>query len=254
MMENRTWSQVGGPGFAAMPYLKSLAGRCAFYPDWNQTNHDQNSLTQYIGLTSGIDNPRTVHDCSPSITCSSTDDNIFRQVRQSGGTARSYVEGASQPCSAAGNAAKHIPALYYRGVYTDATGTHSDADNCATEIRPAQELDPNRLPTFAMITPTLCNDGHDCPNSTVDEWARVHIAAILAGNDYRTGTTAVFILWDESNPVPNLLIAPSARPGPSAGPASHTAALKTIEELLGLGVLTQGQLTTTPDLRASAGL
>jgi hypothetical protein len=252
VMENRTWSQVGGVGFGSMPYLASLAQDCAYYREWTQTNPEQSSLTQYIGLTSGVNNPRTVDDCSPSAACSSTDDNIFRQVRQSGGAARSYVEGASKPCSAAGNAAKHIPALYYRGMYQDSSGTHDDADFCVDEVRPASELDPNNLPTFAFITPTLCNDGHDCPNSTVDGWARVHIAAILAGDDYRAGTTAVFVLWDESAPVPNLLIAPSTQPGPRHGAGSHAAALETIEELLGLPVLAQGQLPAAPDLRPSA--
>jgi phosphatidylinositol-3-phosphatase len=252
MMENRTWNQVGGVGFGAMNYLASLAKRCAFYAKWTDTNPAQDSLTQYIGLTSGVDNPRTVNDCSPSGACSSSDNNIFRQVRESGGTARSYVEGASEPCSASGNAAKHIPALYYRGVYQDTTGTHNDADFCKTEVRPANELDPNNLPTFAILTPDLCHDGHDCLNSTVDDWARVRIGAILAGDGYRAGNTAVFVLWDESDPVPNLLIAPSAQAGPRDGAGSHAAALKTIEELLGLAVLAQGQLPAAPDLRASA--
>jgi hypothetical protein len=254
MMENRAWSQVGGAGFGSMPYLANLAKSCAFYAQWTNTNPHQSSLTQYIGLTSGVNNPHTVNDCSPSATCSSTDDNIFRQVRQSGGAARSYVEGAAAPCSAAGNSAKHVPALYYRGTYHDASGVHTDSEFCVTEVRPGRELDPNNLPAFAMVTPTLCNDGHDCPNSTVDDWARVHVGAILAGDDYAAGTTAVFVLWDESDPVPNLLIAPSAQPGPRAGAGSHAAALRTIEGLLGLPVLAQGQLPAASDLRATAPL
>src|SRR5262249_27762248 len=76
MMENRTWNQEGGPGFGSMPYLKSVAQRCAYYAQWTNTNPKQSSLTQYIGLTSGVNNPRTVNDCSPSPQCSSTDDNI----------------------------------------------------------------------------------------------------------------------------------------------------------------------------------
>jgi hypothetical protein len=254
MMENRSWNEVGGPGFGTMPYLQSLAQHCAFYTRWTQTNAGQSSLTQYIGLTSGVDNPLTVNDCSPSLSCSSEDDNIFRQVRHAGGIARSYVEGATQPCSADGNAAKHVPALYYHGTYSDASGTHSDSAFCTPEVRPLAELDPDHLPTFAMITPDLCNDGHDCPNVAVDSWARTHLGAILAGNDYRRGGTAVFVLWDESTPVPNLLIAPSAAPGPRPGSGSHAAALKTIEELLDLPVLTQGQLSSARALRGSTPL
>src|SRR5262249_36554113 len=179
---------------------------------------------------------------SPSARCSSRDDNIFRQVRVSGGTARTYVEGAQQPCSGAGNAAKHVPALYYRGTYQDATGTHGDPDFCAAEVRPATEFDPDNLPTFAMFVPTLCNDGHDCANAAVDEWARVHIRALLDGSDYRAGNTAVFVLWDERDPEPNLVLAPSAQPGPRSGAGSHVSALETIEQLLGVPVLQQGAL------------
>jgi hypothetical protein len=250
MLENRTWPRVGGPGFAAMPYLAGLAADCAFYADWTETNTAQSSLTQYIGLTSGVDNRRTVNDCSPSAACSSTDDNIFRQVREAGGTARSYVEGATAPCSTAGNAAKHIPELYYRGTYQDASGTHRDSDFCATEVRPGSELDPNRLPTFAMVAPTLCDDGHDCPNPTVDRWLRGFVQPILDGADYQAGRTAVLVLWDEDHPVPNLLIAPSALRGPRPGDGSHAAALATIEHMLGLPVLAGG----VTDLRATSGL
>jgi hypothetical protein len=254
MMENRTWSQEGGPGFGAMPYLAGLARHCAFYNQWTQTNPDQDSLTQYIGLTSGVDNPHTVNDCSPSASCSSTDNNIFRQVRESGGTARSYVEDATAPCSATGNAAKHIPALYYRGSYQDSSGTHLDSEFCTTEVLPLRELDPNNLPTFAMITPNLCDDGHNCSNDTVDGWASAHLAAILNGNDYAAGNTAVFVLWDENAPLPNLIVAPSARPGPRPGSGSHAAALKTFDELLGLPPLDQGQVPAASDLRATTPL
>jgi hypothetical protein len=254
MLENRTWSQVGGPGFGAMPYLAGLARSCAYYAQWDETNPDQDSLTQYIGLTSGVDNPHTVDDCDPSASCSSTDDNIFRQVRVAGGTARSYVEGATQPCSVGANAAKHIPALYYHGSYADASGSHNDADSCAVEVRPFSELDSDRLPTFAMITPDLCHDGHDCANAAVDRWLQGELGAILAGESYREGGTAVFVLWDEDRPVPNLLVAPSVQPGPRPGIGSHAAALKTIESMLGLPALAQGQIPAAANLRDTAPL
>jgi hypothetical protein len=254
MLENRTWSAVGGPGFGSMPYLDGLAVHCAYYSDWTETNTRQSSLTQYVGLTSGVDNPHTVNDCRPSASCSSTDDNIFRQVREAGGTARNFVEGPTSPCSAAGNAPKHIPALYYRGTYEDASGTHRDSDFCTDEVRPATELDPNHLPTFAMIAPTLCHDGHDCPNADVDQWLRSFVSPILDGADYRSGRTAVFVLWDEDHPVPNLLIAPGAQPGPRPGSGSHAAALATIERMLGLPLLPPVEIAGVSDLRASSGL
>ncbi len=255
--ENRTWSNVG-LGFSAttMPYMRSLASQCSYFSDWTETNTAQNSLTQYIGETSGVSNPNTVNDCSPSTSCRSTDDNVFRQVRQAGGRAINYVEGATTGCSASGNAAKHIPALYYFGTYTDGTGTHSDHDFCNAEVRPYTEFDVNNLPTFAFITPTLCNDGHDCGDATVDAWASTNVQRVLNSAAYAAGTTAVFFWWDEDHPVPNLTIAPTSHKGnlTQVGVASHAALLKTIEDMLGLPFMNQGQLPGATDLRSALGI
>ncbi len=251
--ENRTWTggrtPAVGMGFDAteMPYLHGLAAGCTYFSNWAETDGTQNSLNQYIGLTSGVSNDATVNDCTPSIACRSTDDNIFRQVRTSGGTARTFVDGATEPCSAGTNAAKHIPALYYQGGH--------DAAACRTEVRPMADLDPNALPTFAMIVPDLCNDGHDCPNTTVDSWARQELGPILAGADYRAGRTLVAIVYDEDQPVPNLLIAPTAHAGVIDDiTGTHAALLKTMEQALGLPVLRQGQLPTAISLRKPANL
>jgi PKD repeat protein len=247
MEENRRWSDVGGVGFGGMPYLHSLATQCSTYADWTETDTTQSSLTQYVGLTSGVDNPAVWNDCSPSLTCRSTDNNIFRQVRGSGGTARNFVEGATTGCSAAGNADRHIPDLYYYG--------GNDHDYCSTEVRPLTELDPNNLPTFAMIAPNLCDDGHDCPNSSVDAWDTTMINSLLAGADYQSGDTAIFVMYDEDYPDPNLLIAPTATSGVlSTAGAGHAAMLKTWEQMLGLPVMNQGQLPTAISLRPSANI
>jgi hypothetical protein len=243
--ENRMWSSVGGPGFGTtLPYLHGLGSQCSWFPDWTETDTGQNSLTQYTGQVTGARQAGTVNDCTPSASCSTTADNIFRQARGAGLTAINYVEGASQPCSAAGNAAKHIPALYLWG----------DADRaaCSTQVRPFSEFDPNALPNFAFITPTLCNDGHDCGNATVDAWARAHIQPVLDSRAYQSGDVAVFVWYDENQPVPNMWIAPTARPGPIAVPgAGYAGTLKAWEEVLGLPCLANA--CTAPDMRAASG-
>ncbi len=245
VLENRTFNHVGGPSFSALPYLASIAAQCTVYTDWTEINTKQNSLTQYIGLTSGVDNPTTVNDCSPSDQCHSTDDNIFRQVRDSGGSARTFVEGPSTGCSAKGNAVKHVPALYYFAP--------EDVAACETEVRPLSEFDVDQLPTFAMVVPDLCNDGHDCPNNVVDDWLRGLVGGVLNGANYRSGDTAVFVLYDEDHPVPNVLIAPTARAIQSAEPgAGHRAVLRTIEEMLGLPILPS--VVDAISLRPSSGV
>ena len=253
--ENRTWSDVGGRGFRALPYLSSLARQCSYLTGYSETNAEQDSLTQYIGATSGVDNPATVNDCEPSRKCRSTDDNIFRQVRTSGRHAVNYVEDARGPCSAGTNAVRHIPALYYYGTYQGRSGaTHNDHAFCRAEVRPYRELDPRHLPAFAFVTPNTRNDGHDSStrlgNARVDAWAHANIGRLLRSPAYRAGHVAVFVWYDEDQPVPNLVIAPTAKPGPVAiAGAGADSTLRTWEQMLGLPLL--GRAAIAPSQRAA---
>jgi hypothetical protein len=244
MLENRTWNQVGGLGFGAMPHLQNYARQCTYYLNWIETNPDEDSLTQYIGLTSGIDNPETVDNCPPSPTCQSTADNIFRQVRESGGITRSYVEGATSGCEGATHRA-NVPAMYYYG--------GKDHSYCTTEVRPLTEMNPDKLPTFAMITPSRCDNGHDCGLDIVDAWVKVELFRLINGESYRAGKTAIFVLYDEDRPAPNLIIAPTSHKGLLRKPiASHSEALHTFEEMLGLPFLPS--VKDVISLRPSANL
>ena len=143
--------------------------------------------------------------------------------------------------------------MYFYGTYTDGSGTHSDHDFCDNEVRPLSEFDVNHLPTFAMITPSLCNDGHDCLNASVDTWVAPRIQQILSSAAYASGTTAVMVVYDEDHPVPNLIIAPTAKRGvDSTTAAGHAAALKTWEEMLGLPIMPTPEVTAAPSLRGPA--
>jgi phosphatidylinositol-3-phosphatase len=227
-----------------MPYLRALASRCAWFADWTETNTAQNSLTQYVGQVTGANQSGTVNDCSPSQSCSTDADNIFRQARRAGLTAINYVEGATEPCSAVGNAAKHIPALYLWGA--------DDRAACSMQVRPFSEFDPNALPNFAFVTPTLCNDGHDCDNATVDAWASAHIQPVIDSSAYQAGDVAVFVWYDEDHPVPNLWIAPTARAGAiTTQGAGYAGTLAAWDSMLGLPCLANA--CTAPDLRAGTG-
>jgi phosphatidylinositol-3-phosphatase len=241
--ENRTWDEVG-PGFGpAMPYLHTLGTQCGWFPQWTETDREQNSLTQYVGQVTGARQATTVDDCKPSASCHTTADSLFRQVRVSGRDAVNYVEGATKPCSAEGNAAKHVPALYLWG--------GDDRAHCDQQVRPLTDLDPNRLPAFAWVTPDLCHDGHDCGNDVVDQWAREHIQPVLASPAYRAGKVAVFVWYDESSPVPNLWLAPAATAGPHPGVEADAAGtLKAWQSMLGVPCLADACSAT--DLRAPA--
>jgi len=225
-----------------MPYLHALGATCGYFSDWTEADTNQNSLTQYVGQVTGAPQPGTVNDCSPSSTCSTTADNIFRAARRAGLTAINYVEGATAGCSADGNAAKHVPALYLWGA--------DDRAHCRDQVRPLSEFNAASPPAFAFITPTLCNDGHDCSNAVVDQWAAAHIQPLLESRNYRAGNVAVFIWYDEDHPVPNLWIAPTARGGQQDMPgAGYAGTLKAWESMLGLPCTARA--CAAPDMRAA---
>ena len=241
--ENRTWSDVGLGFGTGMPYLHALGLHCSYFTDWTETDTSQNSLTQYTGQVTGARQAGTVDDCSPSASCSTQANNIFRQARNFGKKAINYVEGATAPCSEAGNAAKHIPDLYMWGA--------DDRAHCSGQVRPFSEFNPNQLPNFAFITPTLCNDGHDCSDATVDSWAKAHVQPVLNSTAYKQGKVAVFIWYDEDHPVPNMWITPTAHAGAlSTAGAGYAGTLKAWESMLGLPCLANA--CTAGPMRAAA--
>jgi hypothetical protein len=249
--ENKTWSSVGGTQFQSAPYLNSLAKQCRTFAAWTETDTGQNSASQYLGTTTGVKQAagtdgNVLNDCKPNPTsCRSLADNIFRQVRTSGGTARSYVEGATTGCSASGNAAKHVPAMYMMG--------GNDQSYCATEVRPFTEFSPAALPTFAFITPTLCNDMHDCSVATGDAWLKKSLQPLLDSAAYKSGSVLVEIWFDEDHPVPNMILNPAVPAGvDTTTQATHFGALRLWEDVLGLPRL--GGAANAVDLRPSLHL
>jgi hypothetical protein len=233
---NRTWSGVGGTQFdpQTMPYLHSLATQCATFADYTEPDTSQSSATQYVGTAAGSTRNTVRDDCSPSSTCQSTQNNIFRQARLAGKVPRSFVEGATTGCSASGNAANHVGALYFFGTYTDGTGTHNDHDFCTSEVRPYSEFNPDALPDFSFVTPTPCNDGHDCDNWSVDTWAAANVQPVLDSAAYKAGNVQVFIWYDEHHPVPNMTIGLHVTPGVRTSPVDYQTELHTWEDLLGV--------------------
>ena len=244
MYENKNLAGVIGNG--AAPYATALAKTCGYatqYADAGQFN----SLPNYIALTSGLDNTPIQADCVPSATCSTTADDLFRQVRDAGGTAISYQESMGPNCRLDNfdlYRPKHNPATYYVGGADRAACNSDDVDYAA--------FDPDHLPTLAFITPNLVNDTHDGTVAQGDAWAQTNVEAILNGADYRAGRTAVLWLWDENTFMPNVIVAPSVTPGTvTTTRLNHYGALRAVEEMLGLPLL--GNAATATSLRGAFG-
>jgi phospholipase C len=246
-MENRRFDQVIGSADA--PYETQLARECGTATDYHDVGDP--SLPNYIGGTSG--DVQGVHDNAPPSAHPLTADNLFRQVRVAGKQARSYQEGMPEPCaleSSGRYAVKHNPAPYFVG--------GDDREACLRDNLPLGDLDggpfvddlrKGTLPAFALITPDLCNDTHDCPVATGDAFLTSWLGHILASTTYREGRTAVFVVWDEDTPMPNIVISPTTRRNTVVGDrVDHYALLRTTEEMLGLNQFL-GAAATAPSLR-----
>src|SRR5438270_2487712 len=193
-MENHGYRQVIGNSSA--PYETSLARQ--FGSATNYRSVGSPSLPNYIGATSG--STQGISDDDSPSSHALTVDNIFRQVRASGRTERSFQESMPTNCTLSSvdpYAVKHNPAAYYTGADDRAACRNDDVPFSA-------ELPSGPLPTFAFVTPNLCNDTHDCSVATGDAWLKKFVPPLLDRPEYRAGTTAVIVMWDEDDPMPNI--------------------------------------------------
>lgn len=236
-MENRGFDQIDGSSSA--PYVNGLGHRCGLATRYSGVAHP--SLPNYIALTSG-----TTHGVSDDAGPSShplPGPSLFSLL---GPGWRSLQESMPSPCdhSSGGRyATKHNPAVYYTGI----------ASQCPAQDVPMDDAAPDVSARFTLITPNLCNDGHDCSTSVADRWLSVEVPRILDSAQYRSGTAALFITWDENDSggslVATYVVAPSVPAGSRiAAPFSHYSLLRTTEEMLGLTPLL-GQAATAASMR-----
>ena len=122
----------------------------------------------------------------------------------------------------------------------------------------ATDLANNTLPAFSFVTPNLIDDMHDGTVAQGDQWLQANLPTIFNSSAYQSGTTAVFLTWDEgegeggtSNDcatnttdvgchVATIVATPSTTPGTqSATLFNHYSLLLSTEQLLGLPPLDQ---------------
>jgi phosphatidylinositol-3-phosphatase len=260
-MENRGFSGIIGNTSQA-PYINSLAASCGLATNYHVTTHP--SLPNYLAATSGLPQAHlpilSYLDCNVSVVCDTSARSIFGQ----GETWKAYQESMPSNCDRSNSgeyAVRHNPSPYY----TSLSGCASH-DVPYTQL--AADLAGNTLPAFSFITPNLIDDMHDGTTRQGDTWLASNLPAILNSRQYRAGTTAVFITWDEGSGgypaedcdnttstdascrVATIVISPSTPAGTRSGAFfTHYSLLATTEQLLGLPRL--GQASSSPTMTAA---
>jgi hypothetical protein len=145
-------------------------------------------------------------------------------------------------------AAKHDPFVFFQDV-VGSTPSKSNA-YCAAHHKPltalAGDLASGAVPSYAFITPNLCNDMHGawfCPDSNYvragDTWLASHLPPLIAYAEAHHGV--IFLVWDEgegTETMPFLAIGPGVKPGyASTLPYDHGSLVHSIEQILALPIL-----------------
>ena len=220
-------------GSPEAPYLNRVARQCGTATDYRGITHP--SLPNYLAATSG--STHDVRDDGGPDAHPIDGPSLFGQVAAAGMQWRSYQEALPQACARRSQgryAVKHDPAAYYTELRARCAQWDVPLDALTADLA------AGTLPAFAFVTPDLCNDTHDCPISTGDQWLSQVLPTILRSPAYMDGTVAVFVTYDEDdsghdNRIPFVAIAPSIPAGTVfPAPADHYTLLRTTESLLGL--------------------
>jgi hypothetical protein len=241
VMENQSYGNVIGSRPA--PYINRLAAACGLATRFNAEAHP--SLPNYIAMTSG--STQGISDDAPPSAHPLAATSLFAQL---GTRWRALNESMPRPCDlndAGLYAVRHNPATYYTPIRA----------TCAKQDLPLTAHSPVTA-AFTFVTPNLCHDMHSCPVSDGDRWLSAWLPRLLRTSAYRSGSTAVFITWDEDDGaahqhIPTLVVSRHTRPGTrSATRFDHYSLLRTTEELLGLPKL--GAAARATSMRRAFGL
>ncbi len=241
VMENHEASSIIGNTSA--PYINSLAQQYGFAANFYAIGHP--SLPNYLALIGG-DTFGITSDCT---TCFVNAPNLVDQLEGAGKSWKAYMEDMPSPCFVGNSGTlyrqKHNPFIYFDDI-------RKNAARC-NQIVPftqfATDLQKNRVPNYAWITPNMCDDMHSCSIGAGDAWLKTWVTKILASPAWQQNGV-LFITYDEGSTtmgcctvasgghIATVVISPLGKPAyQSAIVYDHYSLLRTIEEAWDLPLL-----------------
>jgi phosphatidylinositol-3-phosphatase len=304
VLENKDYHQTFARDSKA-PYLaRTLPAKGLTLTNYYAIGHE--SLDNYIAMVSGqAPNPITQADCQvfqefvPAFPTAdgqyigmgcvypSKVKTIADQLHGRGRSWKGYMEDMGTPCrhpnigavddtqrAEVGDqyATRHNPFVYFHSIIDSPVCARNDVDyrELARDVR-----SPSTTPSYAMIVPNLCNDGHDDPCvddeahpgglPKINAWLQREIPKLLASPGFRDDGLLI-VTFDEAEddgsaccneqPGPNtpnpagpepgpgggrigaVLLSPFVRPGSVVStPFNHYSLLRSTEDLFGLSHL-----------------
>ena len=250
VFENKSYDDVFDTP-SVDPYLTGLAHSCGVASAYSATPANASKLALTSGTDWGVTGDANVEP-GPDI------------YSQLGTDWRQYMGGMTTNCQTGDTTTyyqHHNPPTYY----TDA------ASACTTQDVPLP-TDPTQInlsAAFTWIEGTVPQSMHGCPSgcsattagqlAAGDSWASKVIPALTQTSQYLSGSTVIFIVWDQastSDPHSVLIaVSPYVHPGSvSATPFTHYSLLRGTEEYLGLPLLVHAGDKATSTVGGQFGL
>ncbi|KAA2255962.1 hypothetical protein F0L68_27635 [Solihabitans fulvus] len=250
MLENKSYDQVIGN--SAAPYLSGLAnGNVALGSSYGLIHpSDPNYMAVAGGSTFGhVDNPM------PGAIGSLTGPHIGDLAEQAGRSWRGYVEDMHSPCNLAKNGhydPDNLPFLFFHDIAADPA-------RCQDKLKPVTQLwtdlrSTATTPNLVWFEPNSCNTMHDCDVATGDAWMRNNLPTLFNSPAWTQQRSLLVITFDEDDSahgqrIPTILV--GSQGTTKAGYNSNTQythynVLRTMEDALGLGRLTQNDQYANP--------
>ena len=210
--ENRSVSDVA----AHMPFLMSKARAYGTATNFYAISHP--SLPNYLVLAGG--STFGVADDDVPAAHRLHGRSLFGRLVAAGRTAKTYAEAMPSNCALRNQgtyAVRHNPWTYFDDRAERAACNKFDVPaGSPTAGALHDDVNAGKLPTFGLLIPDVCNDGHDCSASRADDWLRSWLPIIMKGPDATSRRLAIVITWDEDddhsgNHVPLMVIDPSLK-------------------------------------------
>ena len=201
---------------AHMPFLLSQAQKYGTATNFYAIKHP--SLPNYLVLAGG--STFGVADDEAPDAHRLQGPSLFGQLVAAGRTAKTYAEAMPDNCSRQDHetyAVRHNPWVYFDDPTERAACERFDvASGSPTAGALVDDINAGELPTFGLLIPDVCHDGHDCSAATTDDWLRSWLPTIKDGPDFAANRLAIVITWDEDddnsgNQVPLVVIHPSLK-------------------------------------------
>jgi phosphatidylinositol-3-phosphatase len=252
IMENKNYSAVIGN--SCCPYINSLATQYSLATNYHDSD-PRGSLPNYLTLTTGS-GPSWAGCNAPPGTCTGfvpIPNSIVDSFDVNGISWKAYMEGMPSACYSTNSDyysgpdgvyyPRHNPFIYFSTVINNPADCNRVVPAGTSGSALVADLaSTSTASNFMWLTPNGCNDTHDCPAATGDNYLATLVPKILSSSVFTTQNAALVITWDEGTSdshTPATLAGPAIKKGyQSSTFYEHYSFLKTIEANWGLQSLT----------------